>query len=274
MKENKNFKRIVVKFGTQNLTSKGWLDQSIFNDAARQIVDLLVAGIEVVVITSGAVQAGRERLKLLHIKPEEGDLEKKDIAGIGMRHLLSKWGVAFHRYGYEIAQVLVTHANWKNKGERKSIRKAILNYAKCGFMPVINENDAVSDREIKSWENKISENDQLARMVAELIGANAILFLTDVGGIFDKNPQDLSARMYSVININALPPELLKISKTTSANGTGGMEAKLKWASDCVRDGMYTVIAGLKEEDSIFKFACREPVGTLLADSGENILKI
>lgn len=252
--------------------NEGRLDQLIFNDVARQIVYLLKIGIEVVIITSGAVQAGRERLKLLHIKPEEGDLEKKDIAGIGMRHLLSKWGIAFHRYGYEIAQVLVTHANWADERERESIRKAILNYTKCGFMPVINENDVVSDREIKLEENKISENDQLSAMAAKLIGADAILFLTDVGGIFDKNPQDLSARMYSVININALPPELLKISKTASANGTGGMKAKLEWASDCVRGGMYAVIGGLQEEDAILRFVRQEPIGTLLADSGENVM--
>lgn len=269
MKESESFKRIVVKFGTQNLMNEGRLDQLIFNDVARQIVYLLKIGIEVVIITSGAVQAGRERLDLLS---KEVNWEKKSIAGIGTRHLLNKWGSAFDQYGYEIGEILITHANWQDEQELKSIKKTMTDYMQSAFVPVVNENDVVSDRELKSWKNKISENDQLASMVAELTGADAILFLTDVGGIFDKNPQDLSARMYSVININALPPELLKISKTASANGAGGMEAKLQWASDCVRGGMYAVIGGLQEEDAILRFVRQEPIGTLLADSGENVM--
>lgn len=269
-KKKNNFKKIVIKIGTQNLVFNGRLNQLIFYDVARQIVDILKMGIQVTVITSGAVQAGRERLKFLS---KEVNWEKKSIAGIGTRHLFNKWGLAFEKYGYEIGEMLITYANWQDEQELKSIKKTILDYVQFAVVPILNENDVVSDREIKSWENKISENDQLASMVAKLIGADAILFLTDVGGIFDKNPQDLSARMYSVININHLPPEL-KISNNTSAGGTGGMEPKVKWASGCVRDGIYTVIGGLQEKDAILKFVRREYIGTLLVDSGDNVLRI
>lgn len=260
MKENKKFKRIVIKFGTQDLMRDGKLCQRIFNNIARQINDLLSKGIEVVIVSSGAIQAGRERLK----SPNQGRLDKKDIAGAGMRHLLNMWGTAFVYYSYEIVQVLVTHANWRDQKERSSIKRAILNCMQCGLIPVINENDIVSNAEILLMEKKISENDQLAAMVAKLIRADAILFLTEVGGIYSDDPsQNRQAKLYNVIDVNSPPPEL-KISKGVSQNGRGGMLAKFKIGSDCAKRGIYTVIAGLKEEDTILKFACQEDVGTRL----------
>jgi len=250
-------RRLVVKIGTANLCRSGRLCQNIFNDLARQIAVLIDKGLELVVVSSGAIRAGRERMG-------EGTLclHKKDLAGIGARHLMNRWGDAFAFYGREVGQVWVTYANWTHKGERASIQSCISNYLDSRMVvPVINEADVISDREIKLMEKGFSENDRLARMIAVLVGADAVLFLTDNGGIYTEDPEkNPHARLYEEISIHARP-ESVGISSGTSKTGIGGMMAKWSEASYCAKKGMTVAIAG-NEKDVILRFAKGESVGT------------
>jgi len=260
VKEGLMLHRMIVKLGTANLCNQfGQLDQDIFNDFARQVVKLQNQGMEVIIVSSGAIRAGEERMKNLGINTVH--LGKKELAGIGARHLLNRWGNAFGNFGKEVSQVWVTFGNWANEGERQSIKSSLLNYLKAVVVPVVNELDVVSDWEIIWMEKRISENDRLARMVALLVGVNAVLFLTDEGGIYEEDPKKNSqARLYEEISARA-KPELIGISGTTSKVGTGGMLTKWKEASWLSKKGIRVAIAG-REDDVILKFARGESVGT------------
>jgi len=262
MHEPKAISRLVVKFGTESLSSSMGetreLNQDIFNDFARQIIELHSVGIEVVIVSSGAIRAGEEQMRRLNFKI--GCLEKKQIAGIGARHLMTKWGMAFERYRKEVAQIWVTFASLSHQGERESTKSSIANYLQEGIIPVINENDVLSDEEIRWMEQGISENDNLAQKVAFLIEADAVLFITSEKGVYRENPKkNPEAEIYPEIDCGHASFSFG--GGFSSDGGTGGMEAKFKAASECARAGKKVAIAGC-EDDMIIRFARDLPVGT------------
>jgi len=261
-------KKLVVKVGTSNLFGNdGNLDQFIFNDLARQIVEIMKLGVKVIVVSSGAVKAGRESVARCGLGEHTCELHKKDFAGIGSRHLMTRWGVAFEPYRMEVAQVWVTFANWNHAGEKRSIRSSLTSCLNSGVVvPIINEADMISDREIKLMDRGFSENDKLARMVACLMGVDAILFLTDNGGVYTADPKnDSRARMYEEIDAQA-SLRSLGISSASSGVGTGGMAAKFRHAAWCYRRGMSVAIAG-NVTDVILRFVRGESVGTRIGDT-------
>ena len=265
VKKGPLLRRLIVKFGTTNLCNEnGQLDQGIFDDFAQQVVKLQSKGIEVVIVSSGGIKAGRERAKSLGLK--NSHLDKKELAGIGARHLLNRWGNAFEIYEKEVSQVWVTYANWSNKGEKESIKSSILNFLNAKVVTIVNELDVVSDLEIKSMEEGISENDRLAKMIAFLVDADAVLFLTDEGGIYEQDPQiNPRAKLHKEISAWT-KPELIGFSSNTSKYGTSGMRAKFEEAAQCAKKGMRVTIAG-REKNVILKFARGEHIGTKITSS-------
>lgn len=265
-------KLLVVKLGTNNLSNylsnkedlwgrmEKSLDSQVFSDYARQAEELYWRGTKVVIVTSGAIRAGEERIRKLG--KDVSLFAKKEIAAIGTRYLLNLWGEAFESGGIEIAPIWVTFQNWDDKGERESIKSSTLNLLKQGVIPVINENDIVSDWEIKWMEKGISENDRLAGAIASLIEADAILFLTDKEGVYEDDPEtNPQARLYDEVSMWENLEGLINNSKSTSDGGSGGIEVKLKAAVSCAKKGMEVAIAG-REIDAIVKFAKGESVGT------------
>jgi len=260
MKTELSLRRLIVKFGTANLCNEnGQLDQDIFNDFARQVVELQNEGLEVVIVSSAAIKAGRERIESLGL--ERRMLDKKELAGIGARHLMNRWGNAFEVYGRDVTQIWVTYSNWNDRGEKGSIKSSILNSLNSGVVPIINESDVVSDWEIKLMDQGISENDRLAKMTAFLIEADGVLFLTDEGGIYEQDPKiNPQAKLYKEISAYA-QPELIGISNNPSKYGSKGMRAKFEEAAECAKGGMRVVIAG-REKNVILRFVKGESPGT------------
>lgn len=262
----KNRSWVIVKLGTESLLErgklKGWLDQNVFNSVAKQVALLRNDFTDIVIVSSGAIKAGEEELARFGWA---GNLDKKDLAGIGAFPLLNMWGNAFEQFGIPVAQVWVTFANWKYEPELRSIKSSIVNYLSCGVVPVINENDVVSDREIKMMEKGISENDQLARMVAELIEADAVLFITDVGGVYEADPRvDPTASLYKEISGKTVTDLLFDWSvHNPSVNGSGGIKPKIREAFHCYNAGMRVAIAGVGDE-VIVDFVRGRPMGTML----------
>jgi glutamate 5-kinase len=189
------------------------------------------------------------------------------LAALGQHSLMKKWDEAFNRFGKTSGQLLLTFTNWSNKRERNEVIQCIFDLLKIGQIPVINENDPVSDKEIELMERKISENDQLAKMAALKIGADAILFLTDEGGIYTADPKvNSEAQLYEEINIwNKRDNLTVSFEKTSSENGLGGMVRKLNEASQCAKRKLRVSIAGY-EKDVILRFARGESVGTKLGN--------
>ncbi len=263
----KNTKCFVVKFGTENLFGgNAHFHQETFNDYARQIVSLHKQGIEIIIVSSGAIAAGRERLKVLH--KDEASFSKKELASIGTRHLCNMWGDAFEIHGLDIAPILVTYANWKDKKERQSIKKSILGCCGKGIVPVVNENDVVSDEEILLMEKGFSENDRLARMTGVLVRADGVLFLTNVSGIYESDPKhDPKAKRFAEINYKEAQEHEMFMHSSRSINGRGGMGTKVREAVVCKRKlpDAHVVVAG-SEENVIVLFAHGESVGTLFCE--------
>ncbi|MFH1559190.1 MAG: hypothetical protein ABIC19_01545 [Patescibacteria group bacterium] len=249
---------LIAKFGTEVLMNGDNLEQHLFTQAAHQIIQLQKNGVQTIVVSSGSIQAGRERMAELNKDPSK--FSKKSLAGIGSRPLLNRWSEAFAPYT-EVGQFWLTYRNWEDDGERASIKTEIDVLLKNGLVPVVNENDVVSDEELRKYEQGIGENDQLARMIAELIRAEAILFLTSLGGVYKENPAiNPHAKMLSVLDASVLKQLALF---GTSNKGIGGMETKVKEALLCAQKGMRTAIAGLTE-DSILRFGRGEHVGTVV----------
>ena len=184
----KNRNKLVLKFGTEALLGKTGkakrkLDQKVFDGVARQVALLRRdQNVDIVVVSSGAIKAGKESMARFGINASSTNLDKGQIASVGMSHLLNRWRYAFGSFKMLTAPFWVTYANWVSEPERRSICSGILCCSHQGIVPIVNENDVVSDREIELMEKGISENDQLAMMVASLINADAVLFLTDAKG--------------------------------------------------------------------------------------------
>jgi len=257
-------RRLVIKCGTENLCSHDdgkKLNQKIFDEYARQAVELQKQGVDVIFISSGAIKAGREELEDLGL--ESKDIDRQALAAIGQPLLMKRWEGAFKKFDRTSGQLLLTFTNWSNERERSEVIQCISDLLKIGQIPIINENDPVSDKEIKLMEKRISENDQLARMTALEIGADAILFLTNEGGIYTADPKvDPRAQLYEEINVKDNLGDLINSNEETfSENGLGGMMAKMKEASRCAKSKLRVGIAGY-EKNVILKFARDESVGT------------
>lgn len=250
--------RLVVKFGTECLSSDGKLNQAIFDGFAREITQVNQLGVEVAIVSSGAIRAGNEAMSVLGLKT--GCLEKKHIAGIGARHLMARWGKAFEDYKREVAQIWVTYASLTHTGERESTKASILCYLRHGSIPVLNENDVLSDEEIRWMEQGISENDNLARHIVFLIDADAVLFITNERGVYKEYPKENpEAEIYTEMYCNEI---LDSVGNGSSfEGGTGGMETKLNAAVECARAGKRVCIVG-QTENMIVRFVEGISIGT------------
>lgn len=258
-------RRLVIKCGTENLCSlqdgEKKLDQKIFDDYARQIVELQKQGVEVIVVSSGAIKAGRESLRELGI--DQDNWTKTQLAAVGQGVLMENWRKAFRKYNKVVGQLLVTYANWEDEEEKISLKNSILGLLEKNQISILNENDPISDKEIVLMERRISENDRLARMIAFLIEAEAVLFLTDEKGIYTSDPKKGlgKSQFYDEISILGEPTELIGVDVGTSESGTGGIGRKIEEAVRCAQKGLRVAITG-SEKDVILRFARGELVGT------------
>src|SRR4030066_722838 len=179
----KNRRRIVVKIGSALLTRDGQgLNSDGIQDWAAQIAQLRARGLELVLVSSGAVAAGMQRLgrsarpHALH--------ELQAMAGVGQMNLVQVYESAFQRHGLHAAQVLLTHEEIADRGRYLNSRSTLRTLLEFGVIPVINENDTVATEDIR-----FGDNDTLAALVANLIEADLLLILTDQQGVYDCDPR-------------------------------------------------------------------------------------
>ncbi|KKU68545.1 MAG: Glutamate 5-kinase [Parcubacteria group bacterium GW2011_GWA2_47_16] len=269
--------RIVIKVGGDTLAyADGTLNTKAFASIARQVAVLRTQGKQVAIVTSAGIKAGIQTLKSLGI--ESASVSKKLLAGIGAELLLSTWATAFRPYKIAIAQFWVTHGNWDKDGERERIESGLLEALGLGIVPIVNENDVVSDNEIVLMDKGWGENDNMAARIASLVHAFSVLFLSSVGGIYEANPrQHSSARRYDEINAHDIP-QSLRSQNGTSPHGDGkdginNIRTKIDAAAFCCRLGMRVNIASLSADSNMIILfgSAGENYGTRMGT--ENILK-
>ena len=248
---------LLLKCGTGVLVdATGKFDQEVFYDIARQCME---ARISVTIVSSGAIRAGEKSM----LGGGRTFFSHKEYAAVGTRYLMQAWGCAFMCFRIEVAQIWVTPVNMGHKNERGRISTAIQFCHRNRVVPIINENDVVSE----SWRGM--DNDVLAAEIAELAHPDAILFLTKVGGVYEKHPaRNPDARRYSEIDIDAARV-LASDASTQSCHGHSGMGEKLFQAVRCVEMGMRVGIAGA-ENNNIRRFARGESVGTMIHQVAHN----
>ncbi|KKW20344.1 MAG: hypothetical protein A2W52_00630 [Candidatus Taylorbacteria bacterium RIFCSPHIGHO2_02_49_25] len=256
--------RIVIKTGTGALRAPGRPHNAVFFDIAAQIARIKREGYEVILVSSGAVDSGATWLTLLQKDPCA--LNAGELSSVGTSELLFRWKEAFLPQGVAIATFWLTHSAWHHRGQRENLKKS--GEKLCGLpyvIPIVNENDLLSRTELEKMEKGTGDNDFLARRVACLVGANAILFLTESGGIWSGTPGITGARLYRELD-GRQTFRLRAKDNGASEAGTGGPQSKINQASICSRRGMRAAIAGVCEKDVIVRFARGERVGTTITN--------
>jgi glutamate 5-kinase len=250
------YKRIVVKLGTSVLTGGSQrLDRAGMVEVARQCARLHGQGCDVIIVTSGAIAAGRESLGHPVLPPTVAT--KQMLAAVGQSRLMRVWEGLFEIYGLIVGQMLLTRADVAERDRFLNARDALQALLEHRIVPIVNENDAVATTEIK-----VGDNDNLAALVAVLAEADCLLLLTDLEGLYTADPHTHpDARLI---------PEVRNIDSTLAAVaggsvsglGTGGMATKLEAAETARRAGADVVIAGGRSTDVILRVAAGEAIGT------------
>ncbi|ADL51283.1 glutamate 5-kinase [Clostridium cellulovorans] len=259
MENINNIKRVVVKVGTSSLTYKnGRLNLRKMEKLVRQLVDISNAGIEVVLVTSGAVGAG---IGVLGLKEKPKTLpEKQACAAVGQLSLLHMYQKMFSEYGKHTGQVLLTRDDISDRKRYLNARNTFFSLLDLGVIPIVNENDAIAVEELKL---KFGDNDTLSAMVASLVEADLLAILSDIDGLYDSNPnQNPEAKL--IPSVHKITKEIEAMAGGAGSSfGTGGMATKIKAAKIATAAGVSMVILNGASEDIINRFLEGETVGTL-----------
>ncbi|WP_234244213.1 glutamate 5-kinase [Billgrantia desiderata] len=250
-------RRVVVKIGSALLTNDGrGLDEAAIGGWVDQIAALHRQGLEVVLVSSGAVAAGMVRLGW-QARPSAVH-ELQAAAAVGQNGLTQCYEHHFARHGLLTAQVLLTHDDLSNRKRYLNARSALRTLVDLRVIPVINENDTVVTDEIR-----FGDNDTLGALVANLLEAEALVILTDQEGLFDADPRH-NPEASLISEGRADDPALAAMAGGGGALGRGGMTTKVQAARLAARSGAVTVIASGRQPEVLTRLAEGEPLGTLL----------
>jgi len=252
------YKKVVVKIGSSLITAGGkGLDRVAITGWAEQMAKLRAEGVDVVLVSSGSIAEGITRLGLKSRPTTISELQA--TAAVGQMGLVQAYEACFQAHGIHSAQILLTHADLSNRRRYLNARttlRALLGY---GTVPVVNENDAISNDEIR-----FGENDTLGAMVANLIEADLLIILTDQPGLFDADPGD-NPQARLIERAIAGDPVLNEYAADSRGQvGRGGMRTKVSAAQLAARSGTHTVIASGKEPDIILRVVRGEAVGSFI----------
>jgi len=251
-------KRIIIKVGSSLVTNDGkGLDHAAIARWASQIARLRALGKEVVLVSSGAIAEGMQRLGF--DKRPTGIHELQACAAVGQMGLAQIYETSFRAHGLGTAQVLLTHADLADRERYLNARSTLFTLLRFGVVPIINENDTVVTDEIK-----FGDNDTLGALVANLIEADALVILTDQRGLYTADPRRDPAAQF-VHEAKAGDPALEAMAGGAGTGiGRGGMLTKILAARRAATSGAHTVIAWGREDDVLTRLASGEAIGTQL----------
>ena len=252
--------RIVVKVGTSTLAhATGRLNIQRMERLCRVLSDLKNAGHEIILVSSGAIGMGVGKLNL---PGRPADMPSKQAAAaVGQCELMYTYDKQFTEYSHTVAQLLLTGEDIKSEQRSRNVRNTLSRLLELGALPIINENDAVATDEI-GVENTIGENDTLSAIVAAAIGADLLVLLSDIDGLYDKDPRrHPDARL--IPTVERVDDELFTLAEDSSTGlGTGGMITKLRAAAIATEAGCEMVIANGSKPEVLYDIAAGRPAGT------------
>ena len=259
----KEKQRIVIKIGSSSLThpQTGEMNLMKIEKLIRVISDLRGEGRDVVLVSSGAIAAGRQALG--HHRRPDTLAEKQAFAAVGQARLMMVYQKLFAEYNQTAAQILLTKDTMINDSSRYNAQNTFDELLNLGAIPIVNENDTVSTSEIP-YVDSFGDNDRLSAIVAALIGADLLILLSDIDGLYSDDPRsNPDARFVSLVP--EITPEFLDMGKSTSSSdvGTGGMSAKLAAARIATDSGADMVIANGDQVEVILDIMAGQEKGTL-----------
>ncbi len=264
----KDKKRIVVKIGSSTITHSetGQINLRTMEKLIRVLTDLRNAGKEVVLVSSGAIAVGRKALGLKE-KPTETSV-RQACAAVGQARLMMVYQKIFAEYNQTCAQVLMTKYTMINDISRTNAQNTFRELLEMGVIPIVNENDTVSTDELQY--NNFGDNDTLSAIVAALIGADLLILMSDIDGLYTDDPHNNpEAKFISVVE--RLDAKLMDMGKgAVSGVGTGGMATKLTAARIATTSGADMVIANGAVIDSISDIIQGEEIGTIFLAHGQD----
>ncbi|MBP7177390.1 MAG: glutamate 5-kinase [Moraxellaceae bacterium] len=257
--------RWVVKIGSALLTADGQgLDQEAMKGWVQQMVELQRAGVDLVLVSSGAVAEGMVRMGLKSRPDSVHELQA--CAAIGQMGLVQAYEWYFREHGVKTAQVLLTHDDLSDRQRYLNASSTLRTLIEWKVVPVINENDTVATDEIR-----FGDNDTLGALVANLVDADALIILTDQEGMFDRDPRhDPNAVLLP--EVQAMDERLLAMAGGGGALGRGGMLTKVRAARLASRSGCATVIASGRGDNILVRLRAGEVLGTLLLPEQDRLV--
>jgi glutamate 5-kinase len=251
------FMRIVVKLGTSTLTDgTTHLSPPLIIELARQVSQLQSAGHQIVLVSSGAIASGRERLNF-PLLPKDIPA-KQMLAAVGQPRLMAFYERIFGLYGLTVAQILLTRMDMASRHRYLNARSTLIALIKQKVIPIVNENDTVATEEIR-----VGDNDNLSALVANLVDADWLILLTDQPGLYTADPRiDANAQLVKEVSDREITPELWKAAGGGRGLGTGGMKTKLQAVELARRSGVTCVIAQGTEPNVLLRIVENEKLGT------------
>lgn len=252
----KPVKRVVIKVGSGVLTKADGLNKGVINDLTNDICALKGGGIEVILVSSGAIASGLTKIGMA-TRPQSVS-QQQAVAAVGQSSLIMAYEQAFKRHGFKVAQILLTRDDLTHRRRYLNARNTLFTLLSWGIVPIINENDTVVVDEIK-----FGDNDNLSAMVTNLTESHFLINLTNIDGLFDKDPRrHKDAKLIKVVE--KVDQNVIQCADSIPGFlGTGGMASKIRAAKKVAIGGVPTIIAnGLKPKvlEKIFSF---EEEGTL-----------
>ncbi len=264
--------RIVVKLGTNVIMRPdGRVALGLLCGLVEQIAALRAQGLEVLVVSSGSIGLGMERLGLLERPTAVAQVQA--CAAIGQSRLMALYDDAFDRLGCPIAQVLLTEDDFRDPVRHANLRATLDALLTLGVIPIVNENDTVSTMELdratdlRPRERIFGDNDKLSALLLKHIGGDLLVLLSDVDGLYDRNPTEPGAVV--IERVDAINDRILALAEGSNGRGRGGMISKLESARIVLHAGKQVVIANGRTPQVLERIIAGEAVGTHFAPMTE-----
>lgn len=254
--------RIVVKVGTSTLTNElGKSDLRSFDRLACVLSDIQNMGYEVILVSSGAIAIGTNKLKM-KTRPKSMRA-KQAAAAVGQCSIMHLYDKFFSDYDKTIAQILLNAEDIEQEEKKENLTNTFNALLEMGVIPVVNENDSVSYTEIESTDRLFGDNDMLSAVVAVLCGAKKLIILSDINGFYDSDPR-LNPEARLIQRIEKIDEGVYSLAGGAgSRRGTGGMKTKLQAASLATSQGTDAIITNGKNPEALYEIMKGQPVGTL-----------
>ncbi len=259
MRDFSSVKRIVIKIGTNLISTKSGVNKERIKEIVEQVAKLREEGLQILIVSSGAVGLGAKALN--HKNEVKYIALKQACASIGQPELMAAWAKEFKKYNLLCSQILITRSVLNNRKSYNNLRTTVMTLLELGVIPIFNENDVISTSEIN---NVFGDNDRMSAYVASKIDASLLLLLTDIDGLYTDNPKtNKEAKL--ITELDEVDSTVLSWARGKGSTfSTGGMKTKLLASQIAQKGGCGTIIASGEEENVILKIMRGEERGTYI----------